>query len=155
MEVTLTIDLSDRFAGLLTTITEAISLKAGVARTGTLSTTATGTITSSTEQADEPAPAQKRTTKKATTKVEDAETESAAPAAPAAPNKDAVPETESKGNVTLADLRPGFKKLWNDHKDDIEAIYKRHGATGLKDLDPAKYAETLEDLQQTVEAYGL
>lgn len=152
MEVTLTIDLSDRFAGLLTTITEAISLKAGVARTGTLSPTATGTITSSTEQADEPAPTHKRTTKKATTKVEDAEAESAAPAAP---NKDAVPETESKGNVTLADLRPGFKKLWNDHKDDIDAIYKRHGATGLKDLDPAKYAETLEDLQTTVEAYGL
>lgn len=152
MEVTLTIDLSDRFAGLLTTITEAISLKAGVARTGTLSPTATGTITSSTEQADEPAPTHKRTTKKATTKVEDAETESAAPAAP---SKDEAPETESKGNVTLADLRPGFKKLWADHKDDIDAIYKRHGATGLKDLDPAKYAETLEDLQQTVEAYGL
>lgn len=151
MEVTLTIDLSDRFAGLLTTITEAISLNA---RTGfgAPTPTATGTITLSTEQADEPAPTQKRTTKKATTKVEDAETESAAPAAP---NKDAVPETESKGNVTLADLRPGFKKLWNDHKDDIEAIYKRHGATGLKDLDPARYAETLEDLQQTVEAYGL
>lgn len=152
MEVTLTIDLSDRFAGLLTSITEAISLKAGVARTGTLSTTATSAITSSTEQADEPAPTQKRTTKKATTKVEDAEAESAAPAAP---NKDTVPETESKGSVTLADLRPGFKKLWADHKDDIDAIYKRHGATGLKDLDPAKYAETLEDLQQTVEAYGL
>lgn len=151
MEVTLTIDLSDRFAGLLTSITEAISLKAGVAGTGTLSTTATGTITSSTEPADEPAPTQKRTTKKATTKVEDAEAESAAPAAP---SKDEA-TAESKGNVTLADLRPWFKKLWNDHKDDIDAIYKRHGATGLKDLDPAKYAETLEDLQQTVEAYGL
>jgi hypothetical protein len=149
MEVKVTVDFSDRAITCLNAVVDALSPKTGfgipVEPVG-----ATGPYLAAQvqEPAVDAAPTHKRTTKKATTKVDDATAESAAPAAPS--------ESQDKGELTMADLRPAMKKLWDaDKKQDLADVFAKYQVKGLKDLDPGVYADVLADFTRIAEAYGL
>lgn len=149
MEVKVTVDFSDRVIDCLNTVVDALSPKTET--DGPIRVSGASLAAQVQEPAVDAAPTHKRSTKKATTKVDDATAESAAPAAPAAPS-----ESQEKGELTMADLRPAMKKLWDaDKKQDLADVFAKYKVKGLKDLDPGVYADVLADFTRIAEAYGL
>jgi hypothetical protein len=154
MEVKVTVDFSDRAITCLNAVVDALCPKTGFGQLNRPEATVTGSINTSEPVQGvtaEPAPTHKRTTKKATTKVDDATAEGAAPAAPSESQ-----EQEQKGELTMADLRPAMKVLWDaDKKQDLADVFAKYQVKGLKDLDPGVYADVLAEFTRIAEAYGL
>lgn len=146
MEVKVTVDFSDRVIDCLNTVVDVLSPKTETDEP--IKVSGASLAAQVQEPAVDAAPTHKRSTKKATTKVDDATAESAAPAAQS--------ESQEKGELTMADLRPAMKKLWDaDKKQDLADVFAKYKVNGLKDLDPGVYAEVLADFTGIAEAYGL
>lgn len=107
------------------------------------------------EPAKEPAPARRRASKKAAKEVEHEVAEGAAPAEPVGESEE-QPAEGMKKDISLVDIRPYLKALWETgHNDSNDKTFAHYGATGLKDLDPTKYEEFFEDLQELVKNFGI
>ena len=105
-------------------------------------------ILQATEPAKEPEPTRKRASKKAAKEVEHEVAEGAAPAEPVAESEE-QPAEGVKKDIDQVDLRPYLKALWETgHNDSNDTLFAEYEATGLKDLDPARYEEFYQDLQE-------
>ena len=146
MDLRIVFDCTDKFSEAMKNLAEAAESAKSSVPEG---------ISVHTEPAVEAAPTRKRA-KKATTDAQEAEAGTAETAAGDAPQTEETTEQEAPSELTLVDLRPVMKKLWDaGKKAELDKSFKDHHATSFKDLPVTEYKGIMADWNKLITAYGL
>lgn len=150
MDLRIVFDCTDKFSEAMKDLAEAAESAKSSVPEG---------VSVHTEPAVEAAPTRKRA-KKATKDAQEAEADTAETAAGDVPQTEQeteeTTEQEAPSELTLVDLRPVIKKLWDaGKKAELDKSFKDHHATSFKDLPATEYKGIMADWHKLITAYGL
>ena len=147
MDLRIVFDCTDKFSEAMKDLAEAAKSAKSSVPEG---------ISVHTEPAVETAPTRKRA-KRATKDAQETEADTAETAAGDVPQTEQeTTEQEAPSELTLVDLRPVMKKLWDaGKKAELDKSFKDHHATSFKDLPATEYKGIMADWNKLITAYGL